>query len=76
MPKINRAVVESIPIRLPALATQRALVEGIQREQGLVDANRQLVAHFRKRIRETMERVWGHEQDAGRTPPTPLHQAR
>ena len=59
MPKINQVIVESIPIPLPPLATQQAIVAEIEAEQALVAANRELITRFEKKIQATLARVWG-----------------
>ena len=46
-------------IPLPPLATQRAIVAEIEAEQKLVDANRELIARFEKKIQAVLARVWG-----------------
>jgi len=61
MPKINQRIVEKIPIPLPPLATQQAIVAEIEAEQALVAANRELMERFEKKIRSTLARVWGEE---------------
>lgn len=61
MPKINQAIVERVPIQLPPLATQQAIVAEIEAEQALVAANRELIARFEKKIQETLARVWGNQ---------------
>ncbi|MCX5817535.1 MAG: N-6 DNA methylase [Proteobacteria bacterium] len=65
MPKINQAIVESIPIPLPPLATQQAIVAEIEAEQTLVAANHELIARFEKKIQATLARVWGEEKGEG-----------
>lgn len=62
MPKINQSIVENIPIPLPPLATQQAIVAEIEAEQELVNANRELIARFEKKIQSTLARVWGEEE--------------
>ena len=59
MPKINQGIVERIPVPLPDLETQRAIVAEIAAEQALVNASRQLIARFEARIKTTINRVWG-----------------
>ncbi len=61
MPKINQGIVERIPIPLPPPATQQAIVAEIEAEQALVDANRELIVRFEKKIQATLARVWGEE---------------
>jgi type I restriction enzyme M protein len=38
---------------------QRAIVVGIEAEQELVAANRELIERFEKKIQGTLGRVWG-----------------
>ena len=59
MPKINQGIVERISIPLPPLATQRAIVAEIEAEQALVNANRELIARFEKKIQAVLAGVWG-----------------
>jgi len=54
--------IKTIKIPLPSLATQQALVADIEVEQALVDANRDLIARFEKKIEATISRVWGEEE--------------
>jgi type I restriction enzyme M protein len=65
MPKINQGIVERVPIPLPPLATQRAIVAEIEAEQALVAANRELITRFEQKIQTTLARVWGEEKDEG-----------
>ncbi|MDD5031372.1 MAG: restriction endonuclease subunit S [Rhodoferax sp.] len=62
MPKINQCIVESIPIPLPPLATQQAIVAEIDAEQALVAVNRELITRFEQKIQATLARIWGEEQ--------------
>jgi len=64
MPKINQAIVENIPIPLPPIATQQAIVAEIEAEQALVAANRELIARFELKIQATLARVWGQDESA------------
>ncbi len=64
MPKINQGIVESIPIPLPPLATQQAIVAEIEAEQALVAANRELITRFEQKIQATLARIWGAEEQA------------
>ncbi len=59
MPKINQGIVERIPVPVPFLETQRAIVAEIEAEQALVDANKQLIARFEAKIKAVIDRVWG-----------------
>ena len=58
---VNQGIVERIPLPLPDLKTQRAIVAEIEAEQALVNANKQLIARFEAKIKATINRVWGEE---------------
>ena len=45
-------------IPLPPLETQQAIVAEIEAERALVDANRELITRFEKKIQDTITRVW------------------
>jgi type I restriction enzyme M protein len=64
MPKINQGIVERVPIPLPPLETQQALVAEIEAERALVAANRELIARFEKKIQATLARIWGEDEPA------------
>jgi len=64
MPKINQGIVESIPIPLPPLDTQQAIVAEIEAEQVLVNGNRELITRFEQKIQAALDRVWGEEPAA------------
>ena len=53
-----------LPIPLPPLATQQAIVAEIEAEQKLVAANRELIERFEKKIQATLARIWGEETPA------------
>jgi type I restriction enzyme M protein len=53
---------KKLPIPLPPLATQQAIVAEIEAEQALVAANRELIARFEKKIQATLARVWGGDE--------------
>ena len=61
-PSMRKTTVEAHEIPLPPLATQQAIVAEIEAEQTLVDANRELIARFEKKIQATLARVWGEEE--------------
>jgi type I restriction enzyme M protein len=65
MPKINQGIVERIPLSLPPLATQQAIVAEIEAEQALVAANRELIVRFEKKVQATLARVWGEGASEG-----------
>jgi type I restriction enzyme M protein len=49
-------------IPLPPLATQQTIVAEIEAEQALVDANRELITRFERKIQATLARVWGEDE--------------
>jgi type I restriction enzyme M protein len=59
---IKASVLKEVKIPLPPLATQQAIVAEIEAEQALVNANRELITRFEKKIQATLARVWGEEQ--------------
>jgi type I restriction enzyme M protein len=63
-PNIGSKDLASLPIPLPALATQQAIVGEIEAEQAMVAANRELIARFEKKIQATLARVWGEDEPA------------
>jgi type I restriction enzyme M protein len=60
-PKLNRQALNSIPIPLPPLAEQQAIVAEIEAEQALINANRELITRFEAKIQTTLSRIWGDE---------------
>jgi type I restriction enzyme M protein len=54
--------IRALQIPLPPLATQKVIVAEIETEQGLVAANRELIARFEKKIHATLARVWGEAE--------------
>jgi type I restriction enzyme S subunit len=60
-PSITQEQLRSLPIPLPPLATQQAIVAEIEAEQALVAANRELITRFEQKIQTTLARVWGEE---------------
>jgi type I restriction enzyme M protein len=61
----NVASVETLKglrLPLPPLATQQTIVAEIEAEQALVNANRELIARFGKKIQATLARVWGGDE--------------
>lgn len=56
---ISNKGIESIEIPLPPLETQRQIVAQIEKEQALVNANKQLVEIFEQKIKNRIAKVWG-----------------
>ncbi|MDL1897805.1 restriction endonuclease subunit M/S [Anaerolineae bacterium CFX7] len=56
---LSQSILSEIQIPLPNLATQQRIVTRIEREQALVQANRELISLFEEKIRARIARVWG-----------------
>lgn len=56
---LSQGILDSLQIPLPPLETQESIVAEIEAEHALVDANRELIARFEKKIDATIARVWG-----------------
>jgi len=61
MKNISKTQLLSLEIPLPPLETQRAIVAEIEAEQSLVNANRELIIRFEKKIEAVLARVWGDD---------------
>ena len=48
----------SIPV--PPIETQKVIVAEIEAEQALVNANRELIERFEKKIQTVLNRIWGN----------------
>lgn len=59
---LSQAVLKGLKVPLPSLAIQQAIVAEIEAEQALVNANRELIERFEKKIQDTINRVWGDEE--------------
>ena len=57
----NREELRILPIKLPPLSTQKAIVAKIEEERCLVDSNRKLTELYEKKIQSTLARVWGQD---------------
>ncbi len=65
---VSGAAQPQLPIRslidirlpLPPLETQKAIVAEIEAEQALVNANRELIERFEKKIQTVLNRIWGN----------------
>lgn len=59
MANLNKEIINSIPVPNPPLATQRQIVAQIEKEQALVNANKQLIEIFEQKIKDRIAKVWG-----------------
>ena len=58
-PQFNANAIKQIKIPLPPFEIQQVIVDRIEEEQSLVDANRRLIEIYEGKIRERMDEVWG-----------------
>ena len=56
---ISKRDILSVKIPLPPISTQQSIVAEIEAEQALVNANRELIERFEKKIQAVLARVWG-----------------
>ena len=69
---LSATVLKEYSIPIPPIETQKAIVAEIEAEQNLVDANRELITRFEKKIQTTLNRIWGEEQKPSLEPDTNL----
>ena len=55
-------VFKELELPLPSIEEQRSIVDEIEAEQALVDANRELITRFEKKVQATIARVWGESE--------------
>jgi type I restriction enzyme M protein len=58
-PQFNGNAIVQVKIPVPSLETQKAIVAEIEAEQTLVNANRELIERFEKKIQTILNRIWG-----------------
>ena len=58
-PSINQNDVNNLKVPLPKIVTQRQIVAQIEKEQQLVNANKQLIEIFEQKITDRIAKVWG-----------------
>jgi type I restriction enzyme M protein len=56
---LSAQVLKEYSIPVPPIDTQTAIVAEIQAEQALVNANRELIERFEKKIQTVLNRIWG-----------------
>lgn len=56
---INAKILATFVLPLPDLETQQHIVTQIEKEQKLVNANKQLIEIFEQKIKDRIGRVWG-----------------
>ena len=61
-PQFNGNVLKQISVPLPPVAQQQVIVAEIEAEQALMEANRELIERFEKKISAAIGRVWGEAE--------------
>jgi len=59
VPSLDRKNAHKLKVFLPPIETQRQIVSQIEQEQQLVNANKQLIDLFEKKIKDRIAKVWG-----------------
>ena len=59
VPKLALQRIETVTIPLPPLDVQRGIVTQVEEEEGIIEANRELIERFEKKIEAAVGRVWG-----------------
>jgi restriction endonuclease S subunit len=62
-PSIRKTTVEEQMIPLPSIAIQQRIVEQIDAEQKLIDANLQLIALYENKITDRINKLWNAEEE-------------
>lgn len=60
---LNGKLIKELKIVVPDLETQRQIVSQIEKEQELVNANKQLIEIFEQKIKDRIAKVWGVEKE-------------
>lgn len=71
MANLNKEIINRIPVPNIPPKTQRQIVAQIEKEQALVDANKQLIEIFEQKIKDRIARVWGADQSKAATLKSP-----
>ncbi len=60
---LNMPIIRDIEITLPPITTQQEIVSQIEKEQALVNANKELIEIYGQKIKERIEKVWGEKEE-------------
>ena len=59
-PNISSKDLADLAIPLPPVEVQGHIIKELEKEQAMVDANKDLIVRFEKKIQAVMDRVWGN----------------
>jgi restriction endonuclease S subunit len=60
--RLYNKIIEETKVPIPLIETQRQIVAQIEKEQALVNANKQLIEIFEQKIKDRIAKVWGEEK--------------
>lgn len=63
-PSISQGSIYEVKIQLPPLDEQTQIVQRIEQEQALANANKQLITLFEQKIKNKIDEVWGVKKEA------------
>ncbi len=58
IPNISQTIIKKLKILLPTLKVQGEIVTKIEKEQKLVDSNKELIVLYEENIKATLNRIW------------------
>lgn len=67
LPRVGYEYFSTLIVPKPPLETQRQIVAQIEKEQALVNANKQLIEIFEQKIKDRIAKVWGVEKNKEET---------
>ncbi len=59
---INAKILGTFPIPIPSIFIQKQIVTQIEKEQSLVNANKELIAIYEQKIKDRIAKVWGTDK--------------
>lgn len=62
-PKLNQQSLNRMSIPLPTDEFQRLVVSQIEKEQALVNANKELIAIYEQKVKDSIAKVWGVKEE-------------
>ncbi|MBI2191806.1 MAG: N-6 DNA methylase [Planctomycetes bacterium] len=65
---LSQDILRNVVVPVPPLADQRQIVDELESERALVEANRELIARFEKKLQAKLAEIWGEEEDGRKEP--------
>ena len=59
-PNISSKDLADLAIPLPPVEVQKSIIDELEKERAIINANKELIARFEKKIQAVMDRVWGN----------------